>query len=335
MEYPNFKVCCRCFTFNHSKYITDTMNGFTMQQTSFPFVCTIVDDASTDGEQDVIRKYVEENFDFLEDSVAYHKETDCAYITYAQHKANKNCFFAVLFLKENLYSQKQSHKKFDYISEWRDICEYEAMCEGDDYWIDSCKLQKQVDILDSDVNIGVCYTRARIFLQEKQSFSRHIGGAPFLGFKSQLLSEPIMTLTTLYRLDLYKKYNEEINPSTKGWLMGDTPMWLWYSQNSKIHYLEDITSCYRFLENSASHSSDYYKIQRYNLSLLDIQIYFIQKYCPEDITIIKKITNDYYQRNMTQALMTKQYGLYFKNLSLSGDKSIKSIIRLIYYMLFK
>ena len=54
MEYPKFKVCCRCFTFNQAKYITDTMDGFTMQQTSFPFVCTIVDDASTDGEQEVI-----------------------------------------------------------------------------------------------------------------------------------------------------------------------------------------------------------------------------------------------------------------------------------------
>ena len=47
MEYPKFKVCCRCFTFNQAKYITDAMNGFTMQQTSFPFICTIVDDAST------------------------------------------------------------------------------------------------------------------------------------------------------------------------------------------------------------------------------------------------------------------------------------------------
>ena len=98
MEYPKFKVCCRCFAFNQAKYITDAMNGFTMQQTQFPFVCTIVDDASNDGEQEVIKKYVEENFDFSEGSDAYHKETDYAFITYAQHKTNKNCYFAVLYL---------------------------------------------------------------------------------------------------------------------------------------------------------------------------------------------------------------------------------------------
>lgn len=154
MEYPKFKVCCRCFTFNQAKYITDAMNGFTMQQTSFPYVCTIVDDASTDGEQDVIRKYVEDNFDFSEGSVAFHKETDYAHITYAQHKTNKNCFFAVLYLKENHYSQRKP--KMGYLSEWRDMCEYEALCEGDDWWISAEKLQKQYDILENHQELDMC-----------------------------------------------------------------------------------------------------------------------------------------------------------------------------------
>ena len=134
MEYPKFKVTVSCMTYNQSKYITDAMNGFTMQQTDFPFVCTIVDDASTDGEQEVIRKYVEENFDFSEGSAAYSKETDYAFITYAQHKTNKNCYFAVLYLKENHYSQNKD--KSPYLKEWRDGVEYMAICEEDDYWID-------------------------------------------------------------------------------------------------------------------------------------------------------------------------------------------------------
>lgn len=154
MEYPKFKVTVNCMTFNQAKYITDAMNGFTMQQTSFPFVCCIVDDASTDGEQDVIRKYVKDNFDFSEGSVAFHKETDYAHITYAQHKTNKNCYFAVLYLKENHYSQRKP--KMGYISEWRDMCEYEALCEGDDWWISAEKLQKQYDILENHQELDMC-----------------------------------------------------------------------------------------------------------------------------------------------------------------------------------
>ena len=55
------EVVVRCITFNHAPYIQEALNGFTMQKTTFPFVCTIIDDASTDGEQDVIKKYLEDN----------------------------------------------------------------------------------------------------------------------------------------------------------------------------------------------------------------------------------------------------------------------------------
>ena len=48
-----FKVRINCRTFNHASYIEDTMNGFCMQETDFPYVAIIVDDASTDGEQEL------------------------------------------------------------------------------------------------------------------------------------------------------------------------------------------------------------------------------------------------------------------------------------------
>ena len=76
MDYPKFKVFVKCFTFNQAKYIEETMKGFTIQHTNFPFVCCIVDDASTDGEQLVIIEYIKENFDITNTIVAYKKETD-------------------------------------------------------------------------------------------------------------------------------------------------------------------------------------------------------------------------------------------------------------------
>ena len=58
----DFLVSVRCFTFNHAPYIEDTLNGFVLQVTNFPYVCIIVDDASTDGEPNVIKGYLEKHF---------------------------------------------------------------------------------------------------------------------------------------------------------------------------------------------------------------------------------------------------------------------------------
>ena len=55
-----FKVVIYSITFNHASYIKDTLSGFAMQQTDFPFLALVIDDASTDGEQEVIRNYIDE-----------------------------------------------------------------------------------------------------------------------------------------------------------------------------------------------------------------------------------------------------------------------------------
>ena len=70
-------------TFNHAQYIEDALNGFTMQQTTFPYVCCIIDDASTDGEQEVIRNYLNEHFDLEDKMIARHEETDDYVLTFA------------------------------------------------------------------------------------------------------------------------------------------------------------------------------------------------------------------------------------------------------------
>ena len=91
----DFLVCVECATYNHAPYILDAMNGFCMQQTTFPFVCIILDDASTDGEQEVIKNYLQENFDLQDKNVTRNEETDDYILTFAQHKSNRNCFFAM------------------------------------------------------------------------------------------------------------------------------------------------------------------------------------------------------------------------------------------------
>lgn len=148
-----------CMTFNHAPYIVDAMNGFTMQRTVFPFVCTIIDDASTDGEQEIIKNYLNEHFDLEDTNVVRHEETNDYLLTFARHKSNCNCYFAVLYLKYNHYSLKKP--KLPYIVEWNDNAKYIAKCEGDDYWIDSHKLQIQIDYMEKHPYISFSCTRCK------------------------------------------------------------------------------------------------------------------------------------------------------------------------------
>ena len=105
---PDFILCVTSLTYNHSLYITDALNGFTMQKTNFPFVVLLIDDASTDGTQEIIRTYVNKNFDVADPDVAYERDTEYANITYAQHKDNRNCYIVVHYLKYNHYQVRKN-----------------------------------------------------------------------------------------------------------------------------------------------------------------------------------------------------------------------------------
>ena len=132
----NYKVLVRCFTYNQSNYIEDALNGFTLQKTTFPFVCLVMDDCSTDGEQDVIKAWMERECNMTK--VEYVNE-GIADIIIVPHKKNENCNFAIYFLKKNLY---KNPFKMQIVAPWREHCEYEATCEGDDIWTTDDKLQK-------------------------------------------------------------------------------------------------------------------------------------------------------------------------------------------------
>lgn len=228
------------------------MDGFCMQQTNFPFVCCIVDDASTDGEQGIIINYVKEHFDLSEQSVWYEKETDYAQIIFAQHKVNINCYFAVLLLKENLYSKHQGSKKLQYISEWRENSEYEAICEGDDYWISSSKLQEEVDFMDQHQEYGLVHTDFDLVKGNRNhEVNVHKDGDYWPFSLTEGLS--IGTLTTLIRMSVF-----DVIPQyylKEKWPMGDKPLWIEISRYFKIHYIPKVTAKYRILEKSASHGN--------------------------------------------------------------------------------
>lgn len=246
----NFLVCVQCFTFNHAPYIEDAMNGFCMQQTSFPFVCTIIDDASTDGEQNVIKNYLKEHFDLEDKSVVRKEETNDYIFTFAHHKTNNNCYFAVYFLKYNHYSIKKP--KIPYIQEWYTPIKYIAPCEGDDYWIDPKKLHKQVDFMESHPDCTMTCSRAKLYSEKQQKYI----GESYCYTKSQFVFPKdiirkgglfINTCSIIYKKEIKENYPDYCRKCA----VGDYPLQIMCVMKGRVYYFDDILSVYR-IENSNS-----------------------------------------------------------------------------------
>ncbi len=132
---PIVSICCT--TYNHAGFIRQCMDGFLQQKTNFPIEVLIHDDASTDGTQDVIREY----------EVRYPE------------------IVKPIYQKENQYSKGiKINLVYNYS---RAGGKYIALCEGDDYWTDPYKLQKQVDFLESHPDYVMCSHRFNQYIQEK------------------------------------------------------------------------------------------------------------------------------------------------------------------------
>ena len=240
-ETQNPLVFVDCKTFNHANYIEDAMKGFVMQQTEFPFVVSVMDDASTDGEPEVIKRFLEKEFDM--DSAITH-ETDDRIRVAARHKTNENCIFLVLYLKYNHYSIQKP--KWKYFWNWRKNAKYIALCEGDDYWIDPLKLQKQVDFLEGHEECQMCCTDAVISTNNgEQSWKRYVttcvvptedivcGGGLWL-----------QTVTYMFRIQLTSDHKYPVFCARCH--VGDYPLIIWASLNGGVGYLPDVTSVYRY-----------------------------------------------------------------------------------------
>ena len=294
----DWKLTVNCCTYNQSAYITDTLNGFAMQLTDFPFVCTVIDDASTDGEQAVIEDYLAKHFDFSEGSASYRTETDYAHIVFARHKVNVNCYFAVLFLKENHYSRNKD--RMPYLSEWRDGVKYLAFCEGDDYWTDPHKLQKQVDFLDTHPDYGMTYTNFNMLKQKTGEFKQALFTSHPECFPAVYPTPGDFVCSAGYVCPPSWVWRSDL-PKVRGIESSDGTFVLFthFLCVTKCHVLMDVTTTYRYLEESASHSSDYDKMYERNKDILQTQLTLIESYgLPEELK--RKCQVSYYTSHLKE-----------------------------------
>lgn len=273
-----FLVRVRCMTYNQVSYIEDAMNGFCMQQTNFPFLCVIVDDASTDGEQEVIKKYLVDNFDSVDIGLSTEDETDEYLRIYARHKENKNCYFCVLLLKYNHYSIKKS--KYNSIYELIIPIKYIAVCEGDDYWTDPKKLQKQVDFLENNLDFSLCFHNVQVFKEKEGIFVDD-----FITLNVPLETDIyelvkgnyIHTLSVVYRKNDNVYSDQRRLGNSK---IGDFPLWVLSAQYGKIKKFEECMAVYRYGTGFWSTKKD--DINK-NLEIIDVYEKFYKYFSLEDI----------------------------------------------------
>lgn len=238
MNRNDYMVLVNCMTFNQSKYILDALNGFVMQKTNFPFVCLVMDDASTDGEQEVIRGFL--NQECAMESAEF-SEIEEANVVVVPHKTNLNCTMAVYFLKKNLYG---TGKKTPLIAPWRERCKYEAMCEGDDYWIDSEKLQKQFDILEKMPDISLCFHN--VFVKEPNGeivedyITQDIPGRSSI--ENLVKYNYIHTPSVMYRSDMLIIEDQQQMGQT---YVGDYVRWMLCASRGDLYKLSDTMAVYR------------------------------------------------------------------------------------------
>jgi len=218
-------VSIDCITYNHKQYIRDAIEGFLMQITNFPVEILIHDDASTDGTAEIIREY-EKQYPWL---------------------------IKPVYQTENQYSKHNGIiSKIQYA---RARGKYLAFCEGDDYWTDPYKLQKQVDFLETHPDYGLIHTELDHYYVKADKYVKNhwktygvinqsgdIYEDLLLGNKSM-----IYPCTACLRKELlqdlnYDKFGQKI--------FHDTIIWLHIAAKAKIGYIDQSTAVRRVLPYS-------------------------------------------------------------------------------------
>lgn len=215
---PKVSVCVP--TYNHEKYIRQTLDGALMQKTDFEFEIVIGDDASTDNNQQIIQEYVDKY---------------------------PNIFQAFLHTKNQGPKEPKEFGGRNNVLGLLKACkgDYVALCEGDDYWTNPLKLQKQVDFMEVNLDYSICHHNMQVIYED---------GSPehFFNEEDQKIESSIediledrwfiATAATLYR-NIFRE-NEFVDWHGRA-ASGDWALVIQLAATGKIHYLPETMGVYR------------------------------------------------------------------------------------------
>jgi len=242
-DMPLVSICC--ITYNHSSFIRQCLDGFIMQKTNFPIEVLIHDDASTDGTADIIREYEQKYPDIIKP----------------------------IYQTENQYSKGISiSRTFNYP---RVQGKYMALCEGDDYWIDEYKLQKQVDFMEANDDFSICFHNVKVYHENEGKFTDlyQVPESPEISdIKNLAVANYIHTPSVLYRNNDQTINNYNNFPVL---VIGDYILHMLFAKHGKIKRIDEEMAVYRVHEGGAwSLKSNDYKTSKFLLALTELIHYY-------------------------------------------------------------
>ena len=211
-------VSIHCLTYNHEKYIAEAIDSFLMQKTTFKFEILLHDDASTDRTQEIIKQYE---------------------LQYPE-------LIKPIYQKENQYSKGNSVNAVNLINLNRAQGKYIAVCEGDDYWIDPYKLQKQVAYMEKNPDCSLCVHGGYIVRADKkitQSSKRPSNKNKRFTVEEVIEGGGGLFLTNSMLFP--KKYATERPAYLQNAPVGDYSYAIHLALMGKVYYIDEMMSAYR------------------------------------------------------------------------------------------
>jgi glycosyltransferase involved in cell wall biosynthesis len=232
-------------TFNQQKYINEAIDSVLMQNVNFDYEIVIGEDCSTDRTRQIVLEY----------KTKYPSKIKLIL-------QNKN-----LGLIRNFISTLNACNG-----------KYTAILEGDDYWTDPNKLQKQVNYLENNSDYGLVHTAIKIYNQNKDKMVAGKFGNSENTFIDLLLKNEIYPLSVLFRTDLSRNYLGNYYSQSLTWKTLDYPLWLFIANKSKIKFFAETTAVYRLAESSLSRPNGIKNKIAFTNSIFDIKIFFAKEF---------------------------------------------------------
>ena len=220
---PLVSVCMTAY--NHAPYIGRAIEGVLSQRTTFAVELVLSDDCSPDGTGAICRDYAARYPDRIR-----------------------------LLTGDVNVGMRANYRRTIEACRGR----YVAMCDGDDWWCDPLKLQRQVEALEADPACGLSYTRSERRFEATGERRRYPAGELFCDFDRLLFDNTVENCTAVARRELILRYYAEVRPEEHPeWLTDDWPMWLWFACRSRIRFIDRVTAVHRRMVGSVSHGDSY------------------------------------------------------------------------------